>query len=101
MKRRLPSRIASFFAGLLAANLLAPAARAQVTAAAAPAPHYAEPQLDQLLGPIALYPDPLIALILPAATSPGDIVWRRRAIRTWPRISRGATASRDWRTTPW
>ena len=31
-------------------------------------------ELDQLLGPIALYPDPLIALILPAATFPSQIV---------------------------
>jgi len=29
--------------------------------------------LDQLTGPIALYPDPLIALILPASTVPADI----------------------------
>ena len=39
-----------------------------------PAPQYTVDQLDQLLGPIALYPDPLVALILPAAASPGDIV---------------------------
>jgi Protein of unknown function (DUF3300) len=31
-------------------------------------------QLDQLLGPIALYPDPLVAQILPAATVPTQIV---------------------------
>ena len=31
-------------------------------------------QLDQLLGPIALYPDPLIAQILPASTLPTQIV---------------------------
>ncbi len=30
-------------------------------------------QLDQLLGPIALYPDPLVALILPASTVPSDL----------------------------
>ena len=30
-------------------------------------------ELDQLLAPIALYPDALVALILPAATVPGDI----------------------------
>jgi hypothetical protein len=30
-------------------------------------------QLGQLLGPIALYPDPLIAQILPAATQPSEI----------------------------
>ncbi len=35
-------------------------------------------QLDQLLGPIALYPDALIALILPAATEPADIVLAAR-----------------------
>ena len=35
-------------------------------------------QLEQLLGPIALYPDALIALILPAATSPADIVLAAR-----------------------
>jgi hypothetical protein len=29
--------------------------------------------LDQLLGPIALYPDPLVALILPASSLPSDI----------------------------
>jgi Protein of unknown function (DUF3300) len=31
------------------------------------------PALDSLLAPIALYPDPLIAIILPASTQPGDI----------------------------
>ncbi len=31
------------------------------------------PQLDQMLGPIALYPDPLIAQILPAATQPSQV----------------------------
>lgn len=38
-------------------------------------------QLDQLLGPIALYPDALIALILPAATVPADIVLAARYLR--------------------
>ena len=44
-----------------------------VQPAAEPARFTAE-QLDQLLGPIALYPDALIALILPAATAPADLV---------------------------
>ena len=35
-------------------------------------------QLDQLLAPIALYPDPLIAEILPAATLPTEIVMADR-----------------------
>jgi hypothetical protein len=41
---------------------------------AAPAPPQAEEGgLDALLAPIALYPDPLIAVILPASTAPSDI----------------------------
>ena len=35
-------------------------------------------QLETLLGPVALYPDALIALILPAATEPSDIVLAAR-----------------------
>lgn len=35
-------------------------------------------QLDQLLGPIALYPDPLISEILPASTYPTEIVMADR-----------------------
>ena len=42
------------------------------------APQLSQAQLDQLLGPIALYPDPLVALILPASTSPADIVLAAR-----------------------
>jgi hypothetical protein len=34
--------------------------------------------LDTLLGPIALYPDALVALILPASTSPTDVVLAAR-----------------------
>ena len=37
-------------------------------------------QLDQLLGPIALYPDPLMALILPASTVPAQIVLADRYV---------------------
>lgn len=37
-------------------------------------------QLDQLLGPIALYPDPLIAQILPASTFPTEIVLADRYV---------------------
>jgi hypothetical protein len=39
---------------------------------APPALHNAGPD-DALVAPIALYPDPLIALILPASTAPADI----------------------------
>jgi hypothetical protein len=41
-------------------------------------PLRAPAELDQLLGPIALYPDPLIAEILPASTLPSEIVMAER-----------------------
>ena len=37
-------------------------------------------ELDQMLGPIALYPDPLIAQLLPAATLPSEIVLADRYV---------------------
>lgn len=46
-------------------------------AAPPPAPAYqplSPDQLDQILGPIALYPDPLLSEILPAATFPTEVV---------------------------
>jgi hypothetical protein len=42
------------------------------------APTFSSAQLDQLLGPIALYPDPLIAVLLPASTLPTQIVMADR-----------------------
>ena len=51
---------------LLIAVALAGSARAQGTA-------YSPEQLDQMVGPIALYPDPLVALMLPASTAPNDL----------------------------
>ena len=41
-------------------------------------PLRASAELDQMLGPIALYPDPLVAQILPAATLPSEIVMADR-----------------------
>ena len=43
------------------------------TYAQAPPPSFAPQQLDQLVARIALYPDPLVAQILAAATYPNDI----------------------------
>ncbi|MBS0662073.1 MAG: DUF3300 domain-containing protein [Verrucomicrobia bacterium] len=45
--------------------------------AAAEAP-LSPPQLDQLLGPIALYPDAVVAIVLPASTFPADVVLAAR-----------------------
>jgi Protein of unknown function (DUF3300) len=50
---------------------------AQYTENPPPPPPPSQPSpstaLDNLMAPIALYPDPLIAIILPASTVPGDI----------------------------
>jgi hypothetical protein len=54
------------------------AAQAAESPPAPPTPPPAPPppqenSLDALVGPIALYPDPLIAIMLPASTAPNDI----------------------------
>jgi len=66
-----------FLIPLLALCLVA-STQAQAPVAPATAPLLTPDQLDQLLGPIALYPDSLIALILPASTVPSDIVLAER-----------------------
>src|SRR5262245_49578058 len=62
-------------AAALAMALAAPPAGAQAPAApvTAPAPQNAQ-QLEELVGRIALYPDDLVAVILPASTNPLQIV---------------------------
>jgi Protein of unknown function (DUF3300) len=67
---------------LLVSIGLAVSARAQMPAPP-PAPEVqlrSSADLDQMLGPIALYPDPLIAQLLPAATLPSDIVQADRYV---------------------
>jgi hypothetical protein len=51
-------------------------------------------QLEQLLSPIALYPDALIAIILPAATAPADIVLAARYLKD--NGDPAAVDSRSW-----
>lgn len=41
-------------------------------------------ELEKLLAPIALYPDALIAIVLPAATAPADVVLAARQLRDTP-----------------
>ena len=58
------------FAMMVAAQALAQAPAAPAGAAAPPSPD----DLDQLVGRIALYPDDLVAIILPASTNPLQLV---------------------------
>ena len=45
--------------------------------AAAPPAQTAPPNLEEIVGPIALYPDDLLAIVLPASTFPLQIRWSR------------------------
>src|SRR5262249_47655044 len=49
-------------------------------------------QLDKLVAPIALYPDPLVAQILPASTYPVEVIEAERALASGARPTK-ATAS--------
>lgn len=83
---------------LLAAMLLAltPALAQQSQTAAlspandavAPAPKtFSQQELDQLMAPIALYPDALLAQVLMAATYPLEIVQAARWVKANPKVS--------------
>ena len=69
-------------AWLLVLTLTAPlAATAQTDGAAAT---FTAEQLDQLVAPIALHPDPLLAQILMASTYPLEIVQAARFVKDNP-----------------
>jgi Protein of unknown function (DUF3300) len=58
---------------LLTITLLIPAGFAQAPADQAPPPSFSPDQLDKIVSRIALYPDPLLAQVLSAATFPDQI----------------------------
>jgi hypothetical protein len=53
-------------------------------------------QLDQLLGPIALYPDPLLSIIFPAATYPTDIQAAEQWLANTPNPTQAAIDAQGW-----
>ena len=53
-------------------------------------------QLAQLLGPIALYPDPLLSLILPAATYPQDVAAAEQWLQAAPNPTEADIAAQTW-----
>ena len=73
-----------FFGLLLVLTTLAPAQDvrpAPLLPAHSSSAQLSPEQLDELLGPIALYPDALIAIMLPASTSPSEIVLAARYLQ--------------------
>ncbi|MGE8385173.1 MAG: DUF3300 domain-containing protein, partial [Pseudomonas putida] len=57
----------------LAQDVPAPDPAPQADTVAAKTPVFTQEQLDQMLAPVALYPDPLLAQVLMAATYPGQV----------------------------
>lgn len=73
------------FTCLFALGMILPAS--EPTEIEAEIPLLMPEELEELLGPIALYPDSVIALILPACTAPTDIVRAARFIESHPNSS--------------
>jgi hypothetical protein len=75
----------------------------------APAPYSAQqaapaaqgdPQLDQLVAPIALYPDPLLAQLLPAATYPDQVQVAYQWLQANPNPPEDAIDAQPWAQNP-
>jgi hypothetical protein len=89
---------ALFFALLL---LVPITALAQTSETAASKPNLLKPEeLDQLVAPIALYPDPLLAEVLMASAYPLDIVQAERWLQSHKSLKgdqlKAALAKEDW-----
>src|SRR6516164_7402359 len=71
------------FAALVAISRAQTPAPAPTNAAAPPsaAPQPSQSDLEKLVAPIALYPDPLLATLLPASAYPLDIVKAARFLK--------------------
>jgi hypothetical protein len=103
-------RFGSFVAAvLLGWAVLATPAAAQTDAPAPPpdapaagTPIYSAEQLDQLLAPVALYPDDLLGQILMAATYPLEVVQADRWLQEPSNASlRGSTLAQALQSLPW
>jgi len=96
-------------AALLGWALLAAPAGAQTDAPAPPpdapaagTPIYSAEQLDQLLAPVALYPDDLLGQILMASTYPLEVVQADRWLQEPSNASlRGSTLAQALQSLPW
>ena len=71
---------------LLAMLVLSPWSAAAIAQGSAPAPLFKPEELDQLVAPIALYPDSLLAQVLMASTYPLEIVSAARWVKANPKL---------------
>jgi len=83
----------------LAAQQAAPTAQQPATAAEKPKLKSPE-QLDSLVAPIALYPDPLLAQVLAASTYPLEIVQAQRWFKANPKLT-GEDLTKAAAKQPW
>jgi hypothetical protein len=92
-ERERKARVGSFLvASWLLASAIAPfSAQAQSSSA----PSMTSDQLDKLVAPIALYPDPLVAQILPASTYPVQVIEAERALASGSRPDKQAASAWD------
>jgi hypothetical protein len=72
----------------------------QTAATPAPAPEQTAAQLQQLVAPIALYPDTLVAQILAAATYPAEVVEAERWLGQHPGL-KGKQLADEVNNQPW
>jgi uncharacterized membrane protein YgcG len=77
-----------------------PAVQAGAAEDTAAAPAQADQQLCQLVAPIALYPDPLLAQLLPAATYPQLVEDAQRFLQSNPQADDAAIDAQDWAQNP-
>jgi hypothetical protein len=88
----LGAALAVFLGGLASVNAQAPDATTAAPAAAPAKPAFKKEELEQILAPIALYPDALIAQIFMASTYPLEIVEAARWQKEHPDVKGDAVA---------
>jgi len=92
--------LAALVAALSAAPLAVAPLHAQAQAQAQAARSYSQAELDQMLAPIALYPDALLSQILMASTYPIEVVEAARWTRANPGLKGDAAVravqNEDW-----
>jgi hypothetical protein len=94
------SRLRAFVAILFSVCLVTGVPAGAQTSPSQDAPRYSQDELDQLLAPIALYPDQLLAQVLIASTYPFEVALAARFVQQNPGLAGDALdealAQRNW-----